>query len=91
MNDLERERERCRERRAELGEREYQRLLALRDEAQQLCYSLCVLRKRTPRIERVLLMAEDRRERRGQLLWPWVTYEARGEMPPPLKPKDRDG
>lgn len=77
MNDL--ERERCCQHRLELGNREYQRLLALRDEAQQLCYSLCVLRKRTPRIEHILLMAEDRRERRAQSLWPWVTYESRSE------------
>lgn len=75
--EVEAERERCRQRRRELGEREYQRLQALRDEAQRLCYSLCVLHKRTPRIESLLRMAEDRRERRGQLLWPWVKYTDR--------------
>lgn len=77
MNEVELERERGRLRRLELGEREYQRRLALRDEAQRLCYSLCVLHKRTPRIEKLLLMAEDRRERRSQWLWPWCSYEPR--------------
>lgn len=74
MSDVQEERERCRQRRRELGDREYQRLLALRDEAQRLCYSLCVLHKRTPRVEQLLRMAEDRRERRGQRLWPWISY-----------------
>jgi hypothetical protein len=74
VNEVEEERERCRQRRRELGDHEYQRLLTLRDEAQRLCYSLCVLHKRTPRVEHLLLMAEDRRERRSQHLWPWVSY-----------------
>jgi len=73
MNDA--ERERCRQRRIELGPQEYERLLTLRDEAQELCYSLCVMRKRTPRIERLLRMAENRRERRAQLIWPWIGFE----------------
>lgn len=75
MTEVEQERERGRQRRLELGEREYQRRRALRDEAQRLCYSLCVLHKRTPRVERMLKRAENRRERRSQWLWPWCTYE----------------
>lgn len=70
--------ERCRQRKRQLGAREYNRRLALHSEAQQLCHSLCLLHKRTPRVERLLLMAEDRRERRGQTIWPWCTYIPRG-------------
>lgn len=72
--DVAKEIELCRQRRLEIGEEEHQRLLALRDEAQRLCYSLCVQHKRTQRIERVLRLAEDRRERRGLALWPWCSY-----------------
>jgi hypothetical protein len=75
MNEVEQERERCNQRRLELGPREFQRLWDLWDEAQELCYSLCVLRKRTPRVERLLRMAENRRERRNQAIWPWVSFE----------------
>lgn len=84
MTEVEQERERGRQRRIELGEHEMQRRIALRDEAQRLCYSLCVLHKRTPRIEALLRMAEDRRERRSQQVWPWTSYVNRfGEVVKP--------
>ena len=70
--EREQERLRCRERYEEIGPYEYNRLRALQEEAQMLCAKLVLLKD--PRRERLLRMAEDRRERRAKTLWPWFRY-----------------
>lgn len=84
---LDSERLRCRLRFQEIGASQYWYFETLLDEAQQLCYKL-VYKHSDPRINRALLMAENRRERRKQKLWPWCTYK-RQEIPPAYHPKEQ--
>lgn len=71
MDALRRERLRALRRKEELGIRELSRRKDLYREAQALCYALVWHRdrKHNPRINNLLIRAEDRRERRGLYCW----------------------